>query len=127
MEWVETFVLPTGFVGAAAAVVITLIKFRSTDREALSASQKAHMDRLTKERVEADERADRLQQKLDEERLHRAAEELRAQRAEYQVELQATKIEHLTQQVEHLTEQVRQLTTTVEHLNHQIADMGATG
>lgn len=119
MNWVETLALPGGMVGAAAVVIVTLIKFRSTDRQELSASQQRHMDRLTTERNEENNRADRAVAALDKERIRALNAELRANRAEAQVET-------LTSRLADLTEQVAELKAQVEELSRRLAERGMT-
>lgn len=57
-----------GIAGAFAVIFVTLMKLRVTQKENDNNWAKEHMDRLTKERDDADKRADLFLERLDRER-----------------------------------------------------------
>jgi chromosome segregation ATPase len=82
------FALPAGGIaGALAIIIVTLIKVRAQQRESQNNWAKEHMNTLTQERKEADERADKFLAELDAERQRRIEAETKASKLEGKEEI----------------------------------------
>lgn len=68
MEILSSLAVPGSAICAAVIGVVSLMRLRSTDREALSNSQRSYIEKLEDARDEADTRADRFRDELDVER-----------------------------------------------------------
>ena len=105
----SSLAVPGGVVSAVALILYTLIRTRSTDRAELSKDQQEHMDRLARERNEANRRADDYMRRLDREAAEKASALARAATAEaLNIRLQG-QIEELSAKVEALTGEVQAL------------------
>lgn len=71
MEILSSLAVPGSAICAAIIGVVALARLRSTDREALSSSQRAYIEKLEEARDEADTRADKFRDDLDNERERR--------------------------------------------------------
>lgn len=68
MDLLSSLAVPGSAICAAVIGIVALMRLRSTDREALSNSQRVYIEKLTAARDEADARADRFRDEVDQER-----------------------------------------------------------
>lgn len=78
--------VPGSAIGAAIIGIVAMMRLRSTDREALSSSQRSYIDLLNADNKAADERADKYKAEVDHERLMRMDAERARLIAEGQVQ-----------------------------------------
>ena len=101
--------VPGGFFGALAVIIVTLITARSSDRAQLSGETRDHMDRLTKERNDAVGDAETLRDELQAEVRLRIAAESKALQSEYMIARLSTELEDLRKEVRHLRDEIASL------------------
>lgn len=83
---VQELALPAGGIaGALALVAVTMIKVRAVQKDNQANWTSTHMDRLVRERADAEERAKRLQEQSDNERDKRIQAEERVADLEEEV------------------------------------------
>ena len=101
------FALPAGGIaGALAIIIVTLIKVRAQQRESQNAWVKEHMQTLTQERKDADERADKFLAELDAERQRRIEAESKASRLEGKEEVYREKLTEAESEIARLRAQL---------------------
>lgn len=88
-----------GIAGALAIILVTLMKVRVQQRENENTWAKEHMDRLTRERDEADKRADLFVDRLDHERNLRIEAQNSASRIEGINQVLNQRVRQLEQEV----------------------------
>lgn len=93
--------VPGSALGALAIGIVSLLRVRSTDRDALSTSQRTYIDMVEKAREAADVRAEKFIQQADQERTKRIeAETLLAasEAARGELQRQVNRLQELLQQ-----------------------------
>lgn len=108
---------PAALIGAAVTIIVTLLRLRTTERASLANLQQAHMDRLTSERVHAEDRAEILSDALDEERQRVTDAVDRASKAEASARLCQEKVAELTAQISLLRTEIVELRAYVAQLH----------